>query len=163
MNRNLVCIGHAEMTTFDRALSSIDRSPLDAVLRALLGFVCIPLLSLLRQDVRSVWIVAIGLLLLMFSLRIVPVFMRKLLPLSPEVKAVWSERRNIAKRYDSFQWQKLFFIGLGLVCYMAISREFLTSTVAVSGFCIVFGAIALIRWHTQLSKARSSTVNQYVL
>ncbi len=122
-----------------------------------------PSFPFLRQDVRSGWIVAIGLLLLMFSLRIVPVFVRRLLPLSPEVKAVWSERRNIAKRYDSFQWQKLFFVGLGLVCYMLISREFATSAVAVSTFCIVFGAIGLIRWYTQLSKARSSTVNQYVL
>ena len=129
------------MTTLDRALISIDRSPLDAVLRALLGFVCIPLLSLLHQDVRSGWILTIGLLLLMLSLRIVPAFVRKLLPLSHDVKAVWSERRQIAKRYDSFQWQKLFFIGLGLAGYMLVSRELLTSTIAVSSFCVLFGAI----------------------
>ena len=151
------------MTTLDRTLISIDRTPFDAVLRALLGFVCIPLLSFLHQDVRSAWIVTISLLLLMFSLRVVPVFLRKLLPLSPEVKAVWSERRQIAKRFDSFQWQKLFFVGLGLAGYMMVSRKLLTSTVAVSSFCILTGAIGLVRWYMQASKVRSSLVNKYVL
>ena len=151
------------MTTLDRALISIDRSPLDAVLRVMLGFVCIPVLSLLHQDLRSSWVLTIGLLLLMLSLRVVPVVMRKLLPLSPEVKAVWSERRQIAKRYDSFQWQKLFFIGLGLACYMLVSRKLLTSTIAVSSFCVLFGAIGLVRWYIQASKVRSSLVNKHVL
>jgi hypothetical protein len=151
------------MTTLDRALISIDRRPLDAVLRALLGFVCIPLLSLLHQDVRSGWILTIGLLLLMLSLRIAPVFARKLLPLSPEVKAVWAERRQLAKRYDSFQWQKLVFIGVGLASYMLVSRELLTSTIAVSSFCVLFGTIGLIRWYTQAHKVRSSIVNKGVL
>ena len=151
------------MTTLDRTLISIDRTPFDAVLRAVLGFACIPLLSLLHQDVRSVWVLTIGLLLLMFSIRVVPVFLRKLLPLSSEVKAVWSERRQIAKRYDSFQWQKLFFIGLGLAAYVIVSRELFTSTVAVSSFCVLAGAIGLVRWYTQWSKVRSSLVNKYVL
>ena len=151
------------MRTLDRVLISIDRSTLGAVLRALLGFVCIPLLSLLRQDVRSGWILTIGLLLLMLSLRIVPAFLRKLLPLSPEVKAVWVERRQIAKRYDSFQWQKLFFTGLGLACYMLVSRELSTSTIAVPSFCVLFGAIGLVRWYMQASKVRNSIVNEGVL
>ncbi len=151
------------MTILDRALISIDRSPLDAVLRTLLGFVCIPLLSSLHQDAHSGWILTIGVLLLMFSLRIVPAVVRRLLPPSPEVKAVWAERRQIAKRYDCFQWQKLFFIGLGLACYMLVSRELSMPTIAVSSFCVVFGAIGVVRWYTQVSKVRSSIVNKGVL
>src|SRR5215471_7602470 len=151
------------MTTLDRALISIDRTPFDAVIRVLLGFACIPLLSFLHQDVRSGWILTIGLLLLMLSLRIVPVFLRKLLPLSAEVKAIWAERRQLAKRYDSFQWQKLFFIGLGLAGYTLFSRELFPSTVAVSSFCVLFGAIGLVRWYTQTSRVRSGIVNKYVL
>ncbi|SRR6266568_3482769 len=151
------------MTTLDKVLVSIDRSPLDGVLRALIGFVSIPVLSLLRQDVRSGWTLTIGLISLMLSLRIVPLFMRKLLPLSPEVMAVWSERRQIAKRYDSFQWQKLFYTGIGLACYTLVSRELLTSSIAASGFCVLFGAIGIVRWYTQASKVRNSIVNKYVL
>ena len=151
------------MTTLDRALISMDRRPFDAVLRALLGFACIPILSLLRQDVRSAWVLTIGLLVLMLSLRIVPVFLRKLLPWSPKVKAVWDERRQIAKRYDSFQWQKLVFIGLGLACYMLVSQELLTSAIPVSGFCVLFGVIGLVRWSTQLNKVRTTVVNKGAL
>jgi hypothetical protein len=99
----------------------------------------------------------------MLSLRFAPVFIRRVLPLSPEVKTIWSERRQIAKRYDSFQWQKLFFTGIGLCCYMLLSRELLPSTIAVSGFCVLFGAIGLVRWSAQVSKVRTSIVNKYVL
>jgi len=99
----------------------------------------------------------------MLSLRIVPVFLRKLLPLSAEVKTIWAERRQLAKRYDSFQWQKLFFIGLGLAGYTLFSRALFPSTVAVSGFCVLFGAIGLVRWYTQTSRVRSGIVNKYVL
>jgi hypothetical protein len=161
MNDNLK--RRPELSILNRALILIDRSPLDALIRAILGFACIPLLALLRLNIHSIWILAIGLLLLMFSLRVVPAFVRRLLPVPPAVRAVWDERRNIAKRYDSFQWQKLFFIGLGLVCYMLIAHVLSTSTIAVSSFCVVSGGIGLVRWYTQSSEARSSTVNQYVL
>lgn len=151
------------MTALDRALISIDRRPFDAVLRALLGFACIPVLSLLRQDVRNAWVLTIGLLVLMLSLRIVPVFLRKLLRWPLEVKAVWDERRQLAKRHDSFQWQKLFFIGLGLAAYTLFSRIFVTSTIAVSSFCVLFGALGLVRWRTQLNKVRTMVVNNGAL
>jgi len=151
------------MTTLDKILVSIDRRPFDAALRSFVGILVIPILSLLRQDVRSGSSLIIGLLVLMLSLRIVPVFVRKVLPLSPEVNAIWSERRQIAKRYDSFQWQKLFFTGMGLTCYMLISRELFTSTISVSGFCLLFGAIGMARWSAMAPKVRSSLVNNYVL
>jgi hypothetical protein len=151
------------MTTFDKLLISIDRSSLSAALRALFGFICIPLLSFLGLDVHSTLVVTGGLLLQMLSLRIVPVLVRKVLPLSGEANAVWTERRQIAKRYDSFQWQKLFFIGLGMACYMLLSQEILTSTMTVSSCCILFGAIGLARWYTQLPKMRGSIVNKGVL
>jgi len=151
------------MTTLDKVLVSIDRSPLDGALRVLIGFVAVPVLSLLRQDVRSGWTLTVGLMFLLLCVRIVPVFMRKLLPLSPEVKTVWAERRQIAKRYDSFQWQKLFFIGIGLACYRLASREVLSSIVVVSIFCVSFGAIGLVRWYAQASNVRNTLVNKYVL
>jgi len=151
------------MTTLDKALISIDRTPFDFVLRALLGFACIPLLAWLHQDVRSVWILTVGLLLLLLSLRIVPVFLRKLLPLSSEAKAVWAERRQLAKRYDSFQWQKMFFVGLGLGGYTLFSGELFRSAIAVSSFCILAGAIGLVRWYLQVPKVRNGLVNKYVL
>jgi len=151
------------MTTLDKVLVSIDRRPFDGLLRALIGFVAIPVLSFLRLDIRSNFTLIIGLLSLLLSLRIVPVFLRKLLPLSSEVKAVWSERRQVAKRYDSFQWQKLFYVGIGLACYMLVSRELQTSSIAVSAFCVLFGAIGIVSWYMQASRVRGSVVNKYVL
>jgi len=34
--------------------------------------------------------------------------LRRVLPFSREVKTVWAERRALARRYDSYQWRKLF-------------------------------------------------------
>jgi len=151
------------MTTVDKMLLSIDRNPVGGLVRTLIGFFFIPALSLLRQDVRSGWTLIFGLISLLLCLRIVPALMRKLLPLSSDVKAVWSERRQIAKLYDSFQWQKLLFTGIGLACYSLVSRELLTSSIVVSGFCVLFGGIGVVKWYTQAFKVRDSIVNKYVL
>ncbi len=151
------------MTTLDKVLVSIDRSPFDGVLRAVIGFVTVPVLSVLRRDVHSVRTLIIGLLSLLLSLRIAPVFLRKVLPLSSEVKAVWAERRQVAKRYDSFQWQKLFFVGIGLTCYMLVSKDLPTLSLAISGFCVLSGAIAMVIWYMQAPSVRSTVVNKYVL
>jgi hypothetical protein len=151
------------MTTLDKILVSIDRRPFDCVVRMLIGFFFIPLLSRLHQDIRSGWVLTIGLILVMLSMRLLPAVARKLLPLSPAIKDIWAERRNISKRFDSFQWQKLLFIGIGLASYILVSREFLTSILGISGFCVLFGAIGWLRWRTQVDRVRNGTVNKLVV
>jgi hypothetical protein len=41
--------------------------------------------------------------------------LRKVLPFSAEAKQIWSDRRQVAKLHDSYQWQKLFWVALGLL------------------------------------------------
>lgn len=151
------------MTTLDKTMVSLDRGLLSGLLRILIGFFFVPALDLLRQDVSSAWTLILGLGLVLVCLRIVPVFLRKLLPLSSEVKAIWAERRQVAKQYDSFQWQKLFFVGTGLFCYLLISRTWTTPSISVSSFCILFGAIGVVVWYAQLSKVRKGLVNKQAI
>ena len=149
------------MTAVEKILVSIDRTYMGALYRIVIGFLLIPLLSLLELDVRSAWTLSLGLLIVLISLRILPAVIRKLLPLPSTAKAVWFERRQIAKRYDSYQWQKLFFVGIGLAGYILASREFLVARIAVSSFCVAFGAVGLARWYAHKSTVRSSLVHEY--
>ncbi|HEY1265377.1 MAG TPA: hypothetical protein VGF06_17735 [Terriglobales bacterium] len=150
------------MTTFDRILVSVDRNPFGALVRILIGFFFIPAWSLFDEDVDADWTLIIGFISLLVTLRLVPALLRKLLPLSSEVKAVLSERRRIAKRYDSFQWQKLFFLGIGVGCY-ALTWNGSPWSIALSGVCVACGGIGMVRWYTQVSKVRGSLVHDRVL
>jgi len=148
------------MTAVETLLVSIDRTYLGALYRVVIGFFLIPVLSRLGLDVSSVWTLAVGLLVVLLSLRIFPVIVRKLVPFSSAANAVWNERRQIAKIYDSYQWQKLFFVGIGLAGYTLVSREFLNSRIFISVFCVACGAIGLARWSAVVNKVRSGLVHK---
>ena len=45
---------------------------------------------------------------------------------------LWLERRNIAKQHDSYQWQKLFWIGLGMLPYAFIGGGLRSGELAVT-------------------------------
>jgi len=150
------------MTTRDRILVAIDRNPLGGLVRILIGFLFIPAFSLFQEDVDADWTLIINFLTLLVSIRVVTALMRKLLPLSSEAKAVLSERRRLAKRYDSFQWQKLFFIGLGVACYALVWKGSWWSMVLAS-FCVTCGGIGIVMWYRQASKVRAGLVHEHVL
>jgi len=151
------------MKMFEKMLVAIDRTVVGAIYRFSIGFLLIPVQSRLRLNVRSKWELVFSLLVVLFSLRIVPAVVRKLISFPSSANAIWSERRKIAKLYDSYQWQKLFFIGAGLACYTFLSRQWLGSWITVSSFCVVGGALGLVRWYSQRASVRNSLVHKYVL
>ena len=129
------------MNAVEKILVSLDRTYMGALYRIAIGFVLIPLFSFVGLNVRSGWSLSLALLAVLLSLRILPAVARKLLALSAVAKAIWFERRQIAKRYDSYQWQKLFFVGLGLASYVLASKEWHFSRIVVSSVCVGCGAV----------------------
>jgi|GEM_PF-2046621 len=127
-------------------LVKIDEGAFGALYRTLIGFAVLPAMSLLLGDALSDWAIVPFLLATLLALRIVPALMRKLLAFSQPVKEVWAARRRLAKQYDSYQWRKLLWIGVGLALYTALSGQFSTMPVATSAFCIVAGALGTARW-----------------
>jgi hypothetical protein len=135
-----------ERNAFEALLVSVDTSPWDAIYRAAFGF-AIPLTvsRLWRKD--AVGWASVGLLLgVLFMLRAFPAAFRRSAPFSNTVRSVWAERRRLAKRYDSYQWRKLFWIGVGFALYMALAGRFLISWIAVTSFCLLSGVFGLARW-----------------
>ena len=60
---------------------------------------------------------------------------------------IWAGRRTLAKAWDSYQWQKLFYIGVGLMSFYSVfSGELSVFRVALCLSCVVFGAVGVIQW-----------------
>jgi hypothetical protein len=86
------------------------------------------------------------LLLTLLTLRVVPVVVRRVLPFSDEARAEWSRRRVLAKGFDSYQWRKLLWIGLGIggAALLVGQTDTMPSVVAV--ICLLAGGIGTLRW-----------------
>ena len=130
----------------EKLVVDLDVSAFGATYRAAIGFFANPVLSHVvgadRADRLLVPVLLAGLLIL----RVATVLLRKLLPFSDMAQRTWAERRQLGKRYDSFQWQKLLWVGLGLALYTVLSGEATTLRVAVFLACILSGALGLARW-----------------
>jgi hypothetical protein len=85
-------------------------------------------------------------------LRLVPAVLRKFLSFSDPVRMLWAERRMMAKRYDSYQWQKLFWVSIGLVAYIRWSGQSRTSWMILALTCLSAGAIGMARWRVVVSR-----------
>src|ERR1700722_6836352 len=102
----------------ERWLVRLEDRPWEGVYRVVIGFLTIPASSALLGAHGSGWSLTACFLAVLFTLRLGPAVLRKLVPFSGAVLAVWAKRRQIAKRYDSYQWKKLFWIGIGLTVYV---------------------------------------------
>ncbi|HXF52637.1 MAG TPA: hypothetical protein VNK52_00805 [Hyphomicrobiaceae bacterium] len=135
-----------QIGAIERFLLEIDEGVFGALYRAIIGFAALPAMRLLLGDGASDWFIVPFLLAILLALRLVPAVLRKLLAFSQPVQEVWAARRRLAKQYDSYQWRKLLWIGVGLALYTALSGQFSTGGLATSAFCILGGALGTVRW-----------------
>ena len=141
--------------TFERVWVQADAPPFDAIYRVAVGFAFLPAVSALTGQPLGPGPLVAAFVVLLAGLRVVPAVLRKLLPFSPAALSAWTHRRQIAKRYDSYQWQKLLWIGLGLLAYIAAARVFAAAVIALTVACIVAGALGLITWRARRPRTAS--------
>lgn len=155
-------------TPVEDLLLHVDEPPFDAFVRIAIGFVTLPVLERVTQLSgleSSRWVFVPLFLGVLVMLRLVPALVRKLLPFSPSIKSVWAERRQLAVRYDSYQWQKLFWIGLGLVGYAGVSDRLWSVQGCLAAACLVSGAFGLASWRgkkAQIDSAKAPAARQPV-
>lgn len=135
----------------DRLLLRLDEGACGVLYRVLIGFTIIPAMRLLLGSDASDLTLVPFLLLVLLLLRVVLVVVRKVVPFSEELRDAWSVRRRTAKLYDSYQWRKLMWIGAGLALHIAVSGQYRPVQIALSMFCLVTGAVAMVRWHAVAS------------
>ena len=134
------------MRPFERFLVGLDSWPWSAFVRLLIGLCSSPVARTLHGGSRSVWLFPAFFVASLIALRVVPAVIRFALPFSRQANEVWAGRRALAKRYDSYQWQKLIWIGLGLVPYVANVGEAQIGEVLVAAFCLIGGSAGLLIW-----------------
>jgi len=139
-------------------LVALDVGPAGAFYRVAIGLAAIPVMSWLWGDRGSEWALVPFLLTTLMILRVVPAIVRWLTPFSEPVRRTWAARRQMAKRYDAYQWRKLFWIGAGVGLYTALSGDFGRSRIAVAGICLVAGLLGILRWRA-IGRQRQSVTS----
>ena len=138
---------HLEITmnAFERTLLALESPPWGACYRIVIGYWVVPTLarfSGIRDDARIFPLF----LAVLVALRLAPLIFRRLLPISPELKERWAKRRMLAKRFDSYQWRKLFWIGIGLAGSVMQTRDLASLRGLLALLCLLAGAAGLGLW-----------------
>jgi hypothetical protein len=139
--------GKPELGTIETVLLNLDHGALGALYRVAIGFAIVPAISLRMGNDISEWTVILSLLAVLLLLRIVPAVIRKLVPFSRPLRDAWAARRRMAKQYDSYQWRKLIWIGIGLSLFTAVSGEFSPLRSVVCSICVLAGVAGMATWH----------------
>jgi hypothetical protein len=107
----------------------------------------VPYLGLMLVGLDSsgstLFILFFGVLALM---RILPALLRRVIPFTDEAQSIWQARRQLAKRYDSYQWKKLTWIGIGWGVYAVIGSEPRKPLIILAIFCCFVGLAGTARW-----------------
>jgi hypothetical protein len=130
----------------ERLLVNLERHPWDALYRVAMGFGMLPLYDLLIGEGHSGWWLLAVFLGFLAALRTVPAVVRKLCAFSDAAQQEWHARRQTAKHYDSYQWQKLLWIGSGLGLFILLSSNVSAPRVVLAVWCIASGAAGFVAW-----------------
>lgn len=132
----------------EKLLLNAEKPPWNAIYRAAVGFLSLSLFFRWRGNEGSPGELALFFLGILLMLRLVPAILRHGLPFSNSVKAAWKQQRQFAKRFDSFQWRKLFWIGLGQLAYLLTSGGLSQwrADVILTLFSLATGGIASVVW-----------------
>ncbi len=144
------------MKQLEQFLVRLDSGPWSAVSRVVLGFCIPPVFRLLSGGRDQIWTTLALFVALLIALRVVPALLRAVLPFSTEVKGIWFQRRQIAKLHDSYQWQKLFWIGLGLLAFAVIGGDLPTGEQVLMTTCLLGGAAGLLLWQRSKSGVQAA-------
>jgi len=137
---------HSSMPFHERYLLLLEQYPWSIGTRIGVGFIILPVLSHFCDDQRQIWCVTGSFLGILFLLRLGPAIVRKFLPFSQEAHLIWMERRQLAKRFDSYQWQKLFWMGIGMAGYAMVSGNAGNAIGALLVFCLIGGGLGVLIW-----------------
>jgi hypothetical protein len=144
------------MRLSETVLVGLDEGSLGALFRGAIGFATIPIVAAVTGNSEQDWALVPGFLMTLILLRVVPLVIRKLMPFSSTAQQIWGKRRQMAKRYDSYQWRKLFWSGAGMALYSGVWGASWVPDIAVAGICIMAGGIGLARWRVMVPGRRGS-------
>lgn len=128
-----------------------DEPPFGQVWRIVAGSAVAILWVVTPASVAPAWALFPAVLLVLLSCRFVPLILRRLLPFEASTQAVWFERRQLAKRYDSYQWRKLLWFGLGMSVVQTVVGWSSQPLVVLTVLFLLSGLAGIFVWrrHTK--------------
>ncbi len=147
-------IPHSRSKAVEHALANLDAAPWGALYRAAIGYALLPSLSVLTGGADAGWWLLPWFIAVLVGLRVLPALLRKRWKVSPELSAIWLDRRVMAKRYDSYQWRKLLWIGIGLSAYLAWQDRLTMPAVVLALFCLVGGITGSVVFRIRMKVSR---------
>jgi hypothetical protein len=131
--------------------------PWQSVFRLFYGFLLLSVITRWRGASNSITELIVLFLGALVALRVVPLIPRRLLPFSKALKLAWFNQRQMAKRYDSYQWAKLLWIGAGMATHAAQARSLLAPEGLLALGCCLGGALATVWWRQTQTAVRQAT------
>jgi hypothetical protein len=147
------------MRSSARALVSLDQGLVGALYRVGVGYLIAPAWSYAIGGRRDAgWSLIPFFVGVLLALRVVPALLRKALPFSAAARTIWAERRQMAKRVDSYQWRKLFWIGIGLALFALRSGQRFPALIVLAFACLMAGAVGLMIWQYRVARNQARDV-----
>jgi hypothetical protein len=131
---------------FEHFLIHFDDTPWAQMWRVALGVLLPPIISVLASSNEAIGTYFVLFAAFLITLRLFPAVVRYTVPIGPQVKTAWKHRRFLAKEYDSYQWQKLFWFGLGMSFHLIAGRTLGKAGVMLMAFCLIGGGLGLVVW-----------------
>jgi hypothetical protein len=94
----------------------------------------------------GIGLLSASLLAVLFAVKVIAALARKASSASPLVRAHWEWRRNLARYYDSYQWRKLVWFGIGILIGGAVDWPGTSAQWTLGVGCVAAGGVAEIFW-----------------
>jgi hypothetical protein len=146
------------MRILEGVVRRVDTPAWHAVYRLMMGSSLLPLFGWWSDSGHADWRLVPFFLVMLLMLRLVPAVVRHLVPFPADACARWSHRRLLAKHFDSYQWRKLLWFGLGLAASMVFFRRAEGATTLLVVACLVGGGLGAWRWRCIASSEQVAAV-----
>jgi hypothetical protein len=132
-------------TGLDKVYVNLDTGVPGALLRVVLGILFVRAVALV-SPLAGPWTMSAYLLSMLLAIKVFAAVSRKVVPVSTLVRSHWEWRRNLARYYDSYQWRKLLWFGIGIIVGDAPHGPETTAQWILGLACVAAGAVAEIVW-----------------
>ena len=138
-----------EVSPAERVCVKLTQPPWFALYLIPAGFVVFAVFERGFGAAGPVWALALVFFGVLVLLRLGTAMLRRLIPVSRAVKHAWFQNRLLAKRHDSYQWQKLLWIGFGILLYAGLRAHVHPTPILLAVTCLAAGGLGAARWRSK--------------
>ena len=132
----------------EKMFARVEMLPWCGLYRVAIGFCLVPVFARYR-GAGSDWRLLPFFVAVLLTVRLVPAAIRWLVPFSDELQAQWFQQRLLGKRFDSYQWSKLVWFGLGIILYEEVLDRMVPGPTVLAFACLLLGSLGLLAWYRQ--------------